>query len=117
MDRASSGRTDDDQWWSAAGDAVDGLVGQGVGDRVLGPRHVCSAPPLEAGEDLSTGGPQRDQLGVLDAPSTGELLDDQLRIEEQMDLVIYCKDLDKLAALAELIIRRKNNINFYEIVI
>ena len=69
-----------------AGRPVDRLVGERVGDRVLGPWHVRRGPALEAREHLAAGRPERDQLGVLDPPPAGELLDDQLRVEQQVDL-------------------------------
>ena len=65
---------------------VDRLVGQLVGDGVEGPRHVGRGPAIEPGEGLARRGPERDQLGVLDPPAAGQLLDDQLRIEQQVDL-------------------------------
>src|SRR6185295_17477633 len=53
---------------------------------VLGARYVRGGPAREPVKGLPGCGPQRDELGVLDPPPTRELLDDQLRVEEQVDL-------------------------------
>ena len=58
-----------------------------VRGRVLGPRHVGRRPALEPGERRLRLGPQRLQLRVLDPPAAVELLDDELRVEEQVDLL------------------------------
>ena len=66
---------------------VDRLVGQRVGDASSG--RAARAPPSSARSPPSVcraRGPERDELGVLDPPAAGELLDDQLRIEQQVDL-------------------------------
>ncbi len=54
--------------------------------RVLRPRHVAGGPAVEPGQRLARRRPERDELGVLDPPAAGELLDDQLRVEQQVDL-------------------------------
>ena len=43
-------------------------------------------PGLKAAEDAAARRPERDELGVLDPPAAGQLLDDELRVEEQVDL-------------------------------
>ena len=53
-------------------DSVDGLVRQGIGDRVLGPRDVRRAPPIEARQRSPALGPERNELGVLHSPAPGE---------------------------------------------
>ena len=72
---------------SARRHPVERLVGQPVGRRVLGPRHVGRRPALEARQRRLRLGPQRLQLRVLDPPPAVELLHDQLRVEEQVDLL------------------------------
>src|SRR5258707_12482148 len=47
---------------------------------------MAGAPSIEAGQGLPTRGPERDELHVPYAPTTGQLLDDELRIEQQVDL-------------------------------
>src|SRR4051812_3308835 len=66
--------------------SVDGLIGKGVGGMIARPRHVTRGPSIEAGQRPPGGSPERDQLRVLDPPSTRELLDDELRVEQQVDL-------------------------------
>ena len=70
----------------ARSDPVDRRVAQRVGEGVLGPRHVRCRPPLEAAQDPPGGLPERDELRVLDPPATGQLLDDEVRIEQQRHL-------------------------------
>ena len=65
---------------------VDRLVRQLVGDGVEGARDVDGGPAIEPGEGLAGRRPERDQLRVLHPPAAGQLLDDQLRIEQQVDL-------------------------------
>ena len=54
--------------------------------RVLRAGHVTGGPAVEPGQRPASRGPQRDELGVLDPPAAGQLLDDQLRVEQQVDL-------------------------------
>ena len=54
---------------------------------VLRARGTCAADQRSnPARVLPSRRPERDQLGVLDPPAAGQLLDDQLRIEQQMDL-------------------------------
>jgi hypothetical protein len=76
----------DDGCRPARSDAVDRLVGQRVGGGVLSPRDVDRRPAIEGAERLAGGLPQRDELRVLDPPAAGQLLDDQLGVEQHRHL-------------------------------
>jgi hypothetical protein len=65
---------------------IDRLVAECIGKGILGTRDVRRGPSVEVAQDPPRLFPERDQLGVLDPPATRQLLDDQLRIEEQVDL-------------------------------
>src|SRR4029079_15135390 len=75
-----------DGGWSTRLRPVDRLIGERVGDGVLGARDVVGRPAPEPAERAPRRGPQRDELGVLDPPATGQLLHDQLRVEQEVDL-------------------------------
>lgn len=66
--------------------SVDRLVGESVRDRVLGAGHVRRRPPGERAKGPARLRPERDELRVLDPPATSELLNDELRVEQQVDL-------------------------------
>src|SRR5579862_3110125 len=78
-------RPPDDDRRAAGPDAIDRLVGQGVGGRVLGARDVVGRPAPEAAKRPPDLGVERDDLEVLDPPAAVDLLHDQLRVEEQVD--------------------------------
>ena len=82
----SGSRASHDGRGTTRGDAIDRLVGERVRGRVLGAWHVIGRPAIERAERPSSLFPQRDQLCVLDPPAAGQLLDDQLRVEEHRDL-------------------------------
>ncbi|MEA2578836.1 MAG: hypothetical protein QOD78_2424 [Chloroflexota bacterium] len=82
---SGSGPHDDDRR-PARCDTVDRLVAERIGQRVLGPRYVRRRPAVEATQDPTGLLPQGDQLGILDPPATGQLLDDELGVQEQVDL-------------------------------
>jgi hypothetical protein len=82
---ASWRRPDDHLRGPAGHHPVDRLVGERVGNGVLGPRDVGGRPEPERAEDGLRLGPQRLQLRVLDPPAAVQLLDDQLGVEEQVD--------------------------------
>src|SRR4029078_7948483 len=67
-------------------DAVDRLVAERVRERVLGARYCRPVSALEAAQRPPGLLPERDQLRVLDPPAPGQLLDDQLRVQEHDDL-------------------------------
>ncbi len=67
-------------------DPVDGLVGECVRGGVLGPRHVGGGPAIERAQDPTGLDVEGNQFRILDPPTTRELLDDQLRIEQQVNL-------------------------------
>ena len=84
--RSASGRAPHDRGRAAGLGAVDGLVGQRVGHGVLGARDVRRGPALEAGQ-----GPRGTAVhsGISLASLTRQrpqLLDDELRVEQQVDL-------------------------------
>ena len=87
--RLSNGRSgsapSDHERWTTGGDAVDRLVGERIGERVLGPRNVGRRPPRESRQGSPRLRVERNQLGVLDPPAAGELLDDELRVRQQVD--------------------------------
>ena len=72
---------------SALRHAIERLVRERVRLRVERPRDVRRRPAPEPAEDRLRRRPQRLQLGVLHPPSTVELLDDELGVEEQVDPV------------------------------
>ena len=79
-------RSGDHDRRATGGDPVDRLIGKGIGGRVLGSWNVGGRPaPREFAEDLEGLRPEWPQLGVLDPPSAVELLDDQVRIQEELD--------------------------------
>ena len=84
-DRYSPGRRTTEAGPPAWARSIASLA-SAIGHRVLGPRHVRRRPAVEPAERLARRGPQRDELGVLDPPAAGQLLDDQLRIEQEVDL-------------------------------
>ena len=61
--------------------------GERVGGVVLGSRHVRGAPAHEAAEEAARLRVERLELHVLHAPAAVELLHDQLRVEEELDLL------------------------------
>ena len=76
----------DDDRGSARRDAIDRLVAEGVGEGVLSAGDMCRRPAVEGPQDPAGLFPEWDQLRVLDAPAAGQLLDDQLGVQEQVDL-------------------------------
>src|SRR4051794_11118821 len=65
---------------------VDGLVREGICYRIERPGDMRRGPALDPAEGRACSGPQRDELRVLDPPTPGQLLDDELRVEQKMDL-------------------------------
>src|SRR3954469_24851326 len=65
---------------------VDGLIRKGIGDRIPCARNVRRRPAVESTERRPCCRPQRDELGVLDPPAPGQLLDDELRVEQKVHL-------------------------------
>ena len=83
----SLARAPHDRGRPAGVDPVDRLVGQARPPTEFWARGTCAArPAVEAGQRPARRRPQRDQLRVLDPPPAGELLDDELRVEQQLDL-------------------------------
>ena len=82
--------TDHDLWATGLG-PIDCLICERVRHRVLRTGHVIGRPACTFGQAPACRGPQRDELRILDAPAAGELLHDQLRVEEQVHLL--CPEL------------------------
>ena len=66
---------------------IERHVGQGIRRTVVRPRLMHRGPATERPQPPLRFGEEALELGVLDPPSTIQLLDDELRVEPQVDLL------------------------------